>query len=170
MFPFSLTCELKQLSDFHGKEFVFFFPRQLLFIRVSSFPLFVLVGEDVWTTLVPLHKRSRTYSLLVVFYFSLRCHASVEAGCSLSSQPTTDEVGDLEMLRMDFEFGPRLPSLAAAAAAAASRLSSAFVHHFCLSSAASPAVHPHAADRGHGVGGGVQLCQRMRSQNAALRG
>lgn len=50
------------------------------------------------------------------------------------------------MLKMDFEFGPRLPS-PAAAAAAASRLSTAFLHQFCLSSAASPAVHPHAAAR-----------------------
>lgn len=47
------------------------------------------------------------------------------------------------MLKMDLEFGPRLPS----PAAAASRLSTAFLHQFCLSSAASPAVHPHAAER-----------------------
>lgn len=95
-----------------------------------------------------LHQRSNTYSPLVFFvciFLSLSCHAAAEAGCwirSLSSQPTTEEVGDLEMLKMDFEFGPRLPS-----PAAASRLSTAFLHQFCLSSAASPAVHPHAAER-----------------------
>lgn len=47
---------------------------------------------------------------------------------ALPSQPTTEEVGDLEMLKMDFEFGPCLPSLAAAAVASASRLSTAFLH------------------------------------------
>lgn len=56
------------------------------------------------------------------------------------------------MLKMDFEFGPRLPSPAAAAAATASRLSTAFFHQFCLSSAASPAVHPHTAERRAGGG------------------
>lgn len=30
---------------------------------------------------------------------------------SLSSRPTTKDVGDLEMLKVDFEFGPRLVQL-----------------------------------------------------------
>lgn len=127
-------------------------PLDVNYCSVFVFHCFPWLGETEWLTCGRLWcccTREATLTVLLFFiciFSSLSCHAAAEAGCwicCISPQPTIEEVGDLEMLKMDFEFSICLRS---PAAAAASRLSTAFLQQFCLSSAASPAVRCRGRD------------------------